>query len=99
MIWKVSRSRASPAGNWLGGSSLGMNVLRAGLFTAASEDFRTVSTCSSQTRPSPANAWAANSADTAARQELVTSTSLRRSALFAAQAFAGLGLVWLLYVL
>ena len=80
MTWKLSRFSASPAATWLIGSRLGTNVLRAGRSTARSDDWTARRAYSSQTRRSPANAWAASTADTAARQPLVTSTSFRRSA-------------------
>ena len=79
VIWKLSWFSASPADSWLAGSRLGTNVARAGRSRAASDDWTATRAYSSQTRFSPANAWAANAADTAARQLLVTSTSLRRS--------------------
>ena len=79
MTWKLSRFSASPADSWLAVSRLGTSVLRAGRSTAPTEDWTATRAYSSQTRRSPANAWAANAADTAARQLLVTSTSLRLS--------------------
>src|SRR6266699_3953014 len=68
MTWKLSRFSASPAGSWLAGSSLGMKVLRAGRSTAPSADCAATSAYSSQTRRSPAKAWAANAADSADRE-------------------------------
>ncbi len=56
-----------------------MKVLRAGRSIAPTEDAAATSAYSSQTWWSPAKAWAASAADTAARQLLVTSTSFRRS--------------------
>ena len=77
--WKLSWFSARPAGSWLAGSRPGTNVARAGRSRAVSEDWTATRAYSSQTSPSPAKAWAANAADTAARQLLVTSTSFRRS--------------------
>ena len=79
MIWKLSRFSISPAGSWLAGSRLGIRVFRAGPPTAPSAESTATRAYSSQTRCSPANAWAANAADTAAMQLLVTSTSFRLS--------------------
>ena len=53
--------------------------MRAGALMALSEDCTAARAYSSQTRRSPANAWAASAADTAARPPLVTSTSFRLS--------------------
>src|SRR5215472_17000659 len=65
-----------------GGGEIGEK--RAGRSTASSEDCTATRAYSSQGSRSPAKAWAANAADTAARQLLVTSRSLRRSTASAA---------------
>jgi hypothetical protein len=78
-IWKLSRFSASPAGRSRSGSRLATNVVRAGPSTAASADCMATSAYSSHTSRSPANACAARAPDTAARDPLVISSSLRRS--------------------
>ena len=79
MTWKLSRLSAMPAASCPGASSRGTKVCLAGLLTALSADWTATSPYSSQTRRIPANAWAASAADTTARQQVVISTSLRRS--------------------
>ena len=79
MSWKLIWFSASPAVTRPAGSSAGVNVLRAGRSTALIANCTATSRYSSQTWPSPANAWAASAADTPARQLLVTRTTLRRS--------------------
>ena len=77
-IWKVSWLSASPADSWPAGSRCGVKVRRAGLSTALTADWTATRTYS-HSWSRPANACAANSAEMAARQLLVTRTSLRRS--------------------
>ena len=79
MTWKLSRFSASPAVSWPGGSSPGTNVLRAGPLMAPSEYCTATRAYSSQTRLSPAYAWTASPAETAAWPMPTASTSLRRS--------------------